>query len=1231
MGNMNFNEKLNILFKNCDFDGAISLLRSVFTDPANQKPKPKPTDFLYHDKEEENLGDQFECTIMNFKLNCSIEEHLDFIVEMLNKSRNDRTDNSNGFQPFNALVFDMQYSTIVTSFHYDPGANTVLRQYGLNHDALGEYQMDNFYTGDETEQVQHFNFYIGEGKYIIRHGNEILNGKMLSNMIERILIARFLRTEYIPALIAHEGFAAFPKALPFRFLFTTKYGSKYEEYIAAGDFIEIYTPLSQDIVRDMPLAEVYKKSTEQPATVYPDDHLVYYIDFLHKDRQHLPGFSKLCDIIISEKNVFEIIQRMSEIFLKRQLLFSGGYVHPEHFLSSHLRTFLQTEKGKTSLTSFVAVKNYVSELGEFIISDESARIIESTLNRGWCPQNLEVLLSQLQKSEMELSTDDSVLFRKVYSIMDQSDISVFLAIFRALGDRDPVHASLALEFAERFLRIKSPELTENPENAIEHAAKYIRNVSSMLALLSSDQQKAVFGTYKDKIHELKSHPSAIYRTLAYEAEFVRLEKILEDEKTGEEGISVGEMQESRQNYAKSVSDLLLLMPDKFNMYTPLWYFIIPRVDKLGAGEPSVIPRLLSIFEKYSAPDGWDRDRVSAIIGTMLIKAGMKEIPSALKSTFNQIMREEKEYLEWKRRIPEEKFARFIKLFESHAEALRDPSAWEEFIHDGFQGDVFFLNQIDSHPQKKEILELLFHAVDKGPGPRLVELLFKMVNAFTSTSSGDMPFHVIAQNIITRLSNIPDLSVTSIKLLVQAKLVIAAHKIINGEQDAGEYLSALAPYRNKYPMIAVFETAQEIYTSGIDKAIQLFISRWKEITKADMEYAREFFSIAGSDPEHPEQADIARGYVIFSRAFREYAEWSELVPQKYNDRHKMLVIDPVKKVLTELSSDLEKNEDAIIVAPLLQEYALRKTLEQSSREDLHHLIGSCDEASSNIIIAHLRPQAGSYRDEYMALLGHFKTDITKYNNCIMKLWPIPQIHEQLLDSIADHPGLPEFPDFIYCSIGGSDYHITNEIFSNLYATNRHDAVIRMAGGLSAHRLIPFSEKIIASLVASKQYEKAITWFSGLRGDTMANHPNYVFLTNRIAVFQILNGDDEGAWKTYTDLFSLDWSAFTGTRSESDELVDDILKEIMGGSLDRELIEQFNLSFASAHYNMACLMGKKGNSSGAVDELKLAVSFNRKGYSPELINQEHDFDNVRKSDIFRSFMEKLDSQGENGNLS
>ena len=318
---MNFNENLNTLFKNCDFDGTLALLRSVFTDPVNQKLKPKPTDFLDYSEKKKKLGDQFEFTIMNFKLNCSIEEHLDFIVEILDDSRNDRSDNSNLFQPFNTLVFDIGYSTVVTSFHFDPVTGTLLRQYRLNHEALGEHQMDNFYAWEELDQVRDFKYDIENEKYIIKHGNEILDGKILSNMIDRILVARLLHTEFIPALIAHEGFAKFPKTLPFRFFLTTKPGNKYEEYIAAGDFIEIHPPVTPDNIREMPLSEIYQQSTEQTSPVYPDDHLLYYLRFLHKDSQHLPGFSKLCDIIISKKNVFDIIQHMSEIFLNKRKRF----------------------------------------------------------------------------------------------------------------------------------------------------------------------------------------------------------------------------------------------------------------------------------------------------------------------------------------------------------------------------------------------------------------------------------------------------------------------------------------------------------------------------------------------------------------------------------------------------------------------------------------------------------------------------------------------------------------------------------------------------------------------------------------------------------------------------------------------------------------------------------------------------------------------------------------------
>ena len=66
-------------------------------------------------------------------------------------------------------------------------------------------------------------------------------------------------------------------------------------------------------------------------------------------------------------------------------------------------------------------------------------------------------------------------------------------------------------------------------------------------------------------------------------------------------------------------------------------------------------RLLSLFEKYSAKDGCDRERVSAIIGSMLINAGLVEVPSSLEPVFEEIMSKEKEYREWMLRIPKEKF------------------------------------------------------------------------------------------------------------------------------------------------------------------------------------------------------------------------------------------------------------------------------------------------------------------------------------------------------------------------------------------------------------------------------------------------------------------------------------------------------------------------------------------------------------------------------------------------
>lgn len=1135
---MAFKDEFNTLFEKCDFDGALSLLSSIFNDPENQKPKPTPTDFLHHEDDEKLLGVQFEQVVSQFNFNLEMMDQFDFVVEMLNNSRNEKSDNNNFFQPFNAFVFSIGYSTIITSFHYDIETNSLSRQYGLNHEALGEYQTDSFYEQESNDKVQSFKFALENGKYDIRRGNEILDGRMITDMIYRVLIARFLRDEFIPAFIRHEGFAQFPKALPFHFVLSTKSGSEYEKYISDGSFFEIHPALTGELVRNMQLAEVYKKSTEPGKPVYPDDHLCFYVNFLQKERLHLPGFSKLCEIIINEQDAFDVIVNISEMFLAGQMLSKSENIQSE-------------------------------------------------------------------------------LFRKVYSAFQYAHITDFLVLFRALGDRDSKYKSLASNFSERFMRITSPALDENRDNAVQQAEKYVKETTAMYELLSPEQQMTVNDAYDEKINELKSHSSAIYRTLAYETEISRIKDKIPETCGIENESDTAILQ---RDYAKSVSDLLSLMPDKFNMYTPLWYFVMPRVNGLRAIEPSVIPGLLSLFEKYSIIGGCDRERVSATIGSMLINAGLVEIPSALENVFHQIMSDEKEYAEWRDRVPKEKFAQFISVFESDIDSLRNPSVWEEYIHDALYGDVFFRKQIDSHPRKKVIFELLLEAAEKGPGPRMVKLISKILNVICTTSDDDEPFHETAQKIIALLKHVPN---PSAKLLVQAKLVIAVHKIINGEKDAGECLSAFAHQRNDFPMIAVFETANEIYVSGIEKAIRLFFDRWKEICGNDSRYFSEFCLVCGTNLENHESINIPRAYAVFSRAYREYSKMSALIPHKYADRFNMVCDDPVKKIIPEILSDLEKNGGLEIVEPLLREYNIRKEIEQSSREDLHHIIDSCDEATSQIIIEHLRPNAGAYCDDYMALLKHFSNDMTQYNNTIMRLYPIPQIHERLLDSLVDHPGLPDLPDFIYCYIGRSDLKITGEIFKHLQSHGFHDAVIHMAGGLSVHRLIPFIESVVSSWVASMQYAKGVEWFTRLRDGVKPNHPNYVFLTNRIAVFQMLNGDNESAEKTYADLFSIDWRAFTGERSEMDKLSDDMMKEVMGGSLDRELIDQFNISFASAHYNMACIMGKKKYSRKTVDELVLAVSYNSKGYPSSMIDADRDFESIRSSKDFCAFMLKLNS--------
>jgi hypothetical protein len=1214
--------KINEFFKRQDFDGALDFLGKIFHDPANQKQKSTPTDYMYDENDDSHrkktAGDGFDEMTGNFKLRGKIRERIDFIIERLEESRNADRDTANKFQPFNAIVFKIDLyefgSVVADSRCFIPEKGLISRQYGLNHTIIAD---SDFYPGNSSSDCYDFIYDLQDGKYKIMLDRETLDGKVLHFYIKSAMIGKFLNQILIPDLLTDKRFAAFPKAFPFRFIIPDEDCYDYEKNLLQNKYFECHSALTAESMKDNCLKKIYLKSAASSDVNYPDELFIYLLKYIGADETSVQGFNDLCSLIAKEQTILDVILKMSEISLARSERLNGTYKHPETYFSSQLRKILFNPEVKNPISSFSDLRKYIDGVDAKNKHSEINRLMDYYFNNHWYEHNVGLFTAELERVELELKGNESELFYKVYCAIGKPAPVHFLQIFWKLFEIRNTFESLAVDYTEKIFKLSIPLLPADSGKAIERSKFFTANLTHSFSAIPESHRARFTVQYEARMNDLRNHSSSLYKALAYESDFMNAPEDVKVTHNDGWGHLITLVKNAPGEYTQAVCGLLDLMPEVFSSYNDVWYFVMPRVQALGSTEPGLIPKLLALLDKYSSGTYFDENLIRQF-ADILYKAGLEDIPPAIHTLNDRNEFYMEYYKEWVLVAPKKKFASFIIHYGSEPDEFKMPDIWEKYLYNSKPGFKYYFDQMRTHAEKDKITENILTAAKKGAGEILTLYLREAAHLTSHIKKNEQPFYTTAEEIIAYLAHVHDLDDDLAKLLLQSKIAIALRKIDNSESDAYEYLQELKHCHAEFPIVLYFDVILQEKLNGIKAAMEAMIADWKLLTANDPVYAKAFLLYTLTPVNSWDAVRLPETYAVFRLAQKKY-EGNNYSDGVYSGRFNGLNNDPIKEVISSEFKFKTTDEMKAILHPYMQEFDAWISFEGLSNDEI---AGQLTESDFNLSLRIIKRLVADddrcmFEDELMNVLDRFKNVKDAYLEIMNMLWPIDEIHDRILDTIHTHAHLHDFIK----KLSYDNPEQVKDLFACLNATGRSAKVFETAQQLDYRYIINNFKSVLQSIISQKKQIEGAEWLISLRKKIKEKNPDYILVSNNIGVLYLTAGKTDMAEKAYNDLFAIDWSAFTEGRSEKDELSDEIMDSIMGGSLDKELFFKFNTYFASAHFNMACLFGTRGDAGKTVEELSIAVKYNPKGYPKSHIENESDFNSVRESDVFKNFIKAL----------
>lgn len=661
-----------------DWDAALAFLKAIFHDPAHQKIKGTPTDFLHDDDDDERkvtAAEGFDAMVEGFRPSETLDERVTFLLECLAQER-EQHEPRHPFQPFNLLAFRVgsyeRCDVVVDSLHRrDDGA--VVPQFGLNHEIVRSDDSHEDYTF--TYDLQYH-----PDQYTFMFEGEQVPGTLLHYDTKFVIFARWL-VQLVDKLIAHEAFARFPKTLPFRFAIDST-----DLDGADGFAVHLVPQITEASLAGTPHREAWLEA----ATVRGDTGIE--AQFLY----HLPSVATLeaplVALVSEHASLRALVVKLGEVALAR---LGAGTVRGPYYVGAYddARPAETLEAKAAQLTwrfgplTFARLLRAVGERSAALALEE--KVLRLPLPAAW-PEERDAVAAMV---DAEVGRRFA-LWRMVPEADRPTLRAAWEACLGALRDVARVEPLLALALFERE---NAAALDDNGE-------------------VVDPPDDELLGEDKDEA------PPWLAEELDNIPRWIR---------------ALGAA--PPPGYVELVLEVVRHTGPAMGGYNGLFHVLEQRLFALGPRAASGVSDVLAWAERWCVRDGRVDLQLAARFGKLLRLLGLEDVPAFVHDAHrqNKYMLEDF-YPPWAAEAPKRRLAQFLAQFAADPAAFDAPSAWEAVIYDSEPGLQLLVHAIAG--TKKEPAQVdtaaavaRLAAATRQPGRLLTRLVFALAEHFAGNA------------------------------------------------------------------------------------------------------------------------------------------------------------------------------------------------------------------------------------------------------------------------------------------------------------------------------------------------------------------------------------------------------------------------------------------------------------------------------------------------------------------
>lgn len=1187
-----------------DLDGAFALVEAVFGDPANQKIKGRPTDFLHdrgaakiegdgeEDADDDDDDDRkltpkegFAAIVRGFKPKPTAKT-LAFVLDRLEESR-EEGDLTQPMQPFNALVAQVGtyergsvtlYSAHVPDAPAPDGKARRMQQYGLGHEIVSDQESREKYTF--SYDMDH------SDRYELTWAGEKLDNAELLRDLKLTIFARYLRSLF-DALVAEPRFARFPKALPFQFeVFTKRHPPSGEPSTIR---FAVRASLTLDAVeqRFAKLAGDYRAASEMLREADPIRLAAFRILQASKgEREGLEALVKsdpsLAPIImtLAEEAIataalpweWEGAPRAGQVRSRKVKVASSPTASSDR--SAELRRVLEVH-GPSAFSSVLWA------LGDDASSIAYAKRIFALRPSVW---------SGTLREDRELLAELEVRWNTTWESVPPHAKEALRADFegarkRLLESDSPAWVKvLALEMAAADAEGDAPTFGEEGDDGE-------RDEEGL-----EDEGRAESSASSGKV-PLERLPHGMETDVAS-----RLLARLDEPSKGAYVATV-------VAYGESLGAELSSAGAEARFDRDAWSFLIDRLIAIGEPARAGIPAILALFEARSSGrlSGWVDDYFFVGAATALFRMGLEEPPPGVHAVHasNEFYMEAF-YKEWATAVPQRRLAALLERARTTPDVAKNPAFWESHLTSSEPG----LELVGKHlfASERGLIELACVAAEtESAGPRLTKLLVRLAKTAERKKEGDL--------VLRCLAPLGPLDEDGERLKARAALYGLFSAIATSSDDVPARLASLerGASTSVSPTFLFARAWHTLRGDGPRAAAERTIDAVRVLAERDLVYRKAFFAAMGRPDTTSDFAGVDRGRAYgFFRLVEDAVSADLFANGKPNGALPHLTRDVFYDALY---NELKKTsawvaDNAAALADRLAAYRDELVfVEECQNASLDSLEPKLPKASWEIgywIAKRLAAEPNETRVKLILdLFAAHARDAGRRMQVARLLWPLsadPTLKTVILRDrrfqahlgwlIESYPGIPRVT-------------LLREVFADLLRMGLPKVAVACNQHLSNPTLIQANVAVLSAFEAAGDVDGAIALLTKLRDESNPKDPNTIVLHSNLAVLNITAQRHEAAEAIFDRLFALDFSQFDYVAREEDAS----FKELMGGDLDAQYAEVFRIQMANARYNAACLYALTNRPERAIESLRESCRLRPATYTRAKLASEGDFASLR----------------------